>query len=90
MLHNPEVKISFMGYRLEKKIAAAICKGGDPTIIMLAMGSVMNFGMNALLDAGSALAFFGAYFRLQSFLFMPMNGLGQACLSRSSQLLVSP
>lgn len=47
---------------------------------MQAMGSVMNFGMNALLGAGTAVAFFGAYFRLQSFLFMPMNGLGQACL----------
>ena len=47
---------------------------------MQAMGSVMNFGMNALLGAGTAVAFFGAYFRLQSFLFMPMNGLSQACL----------
>ena len=47
---------------------------------MQAMGSVMNFGMNALLGGGMVVAFFGAYFRLQSFLFMPMNGLGQACL----------
>ena len=80
MLRNPEVKISFRGFRLEKKTVAAIYKVGFPTIIMQAMGSVMNFGMNALLGAGTAVAFFGAYFRLQSFLFMPMNGLGQACL----------
>ena len=80
MLRNPEVKLSFKGFRLEKKIVAAIYKVGFPTIIMQAMGSVMNFGMNALLGAGTAVAFFGAYFRLQSFLFMPMNGLGQACL----------
>ena len=80
MLCNPEVKISFRGFRLEKKTVAAIYKVGFPTIIMQAMGSVMNFGMNALLGAGTAVAFFGAYFRLQSFLFMPMNGLGQACL----------
>ena len=79
-LRNPEVKISFRGFRLEKKTVAAIYKVGFPTIIMQAMGSVMNFGMNALLGAGTAVAFFGAYFRLQSFLFMPMNGLGQACL----------
>ena len=80
MLRNPEVKLSFKGFRLEKKTIAAIYKVGFPTIIMQAMGSVMNFGMNALLGAGTAVAFFGAYFRLQSFLFMPMNGLGQACL----------
>lgn len=80
ILRNPEVKISFRGFRLEKKTVAAIYKVGFPTIIMQAMGSVMNFGMNALLGAGTAVAFFGAYFRLQSFLFMPMNGLGQACL----------
>ena len=80
IFRNPEVKLSFKGFRLEKKIVAAIYKVGFPTIIMQAMGSVMNFGMNALLGAGTAVAFFGAYFRLQSFLFMPMNGLGQACL----------
>lgn len=80
MLRNPEVTISFKGFRLEKNTVAAIYKVGIPTIIMQAMGSVMNFGMNALLGAGTAVAFFGAYFRLQSFLFMPMNGLGQACL----------
>lgn len=80
MLRNPEVKISFKGFRLEKNTVTAIYKVGFPTIIMQAMGSVMNFGMNALLGAGTAVAFFGVYFRLQSFLFMPMNGLGQACL----------
>lgn len=77
---NPEVKISFKGFSLEKKMVAAIYKVGFPTIIMQAMGSVMNLGMNAMLGGGTAVAFFGAYFRLQSFLFMPMNGLGQACL----------
>ncbi|MBR1684032.1 MAG: MATE family efflux transporter [Clostridia bacterium] len=77
---NPEVKITFRGFRMERKMVAAIYRVGLPTIIMQAMGSVMNFGMNALLAGGTAVAFFGAYFKLQSFLFMPMNGLGQACL----------
>ena len=80
IFRNPEVKISFRGFRLEGKTVAAIYKVGLPTIIMQAMGSVMNFGMNAILGAGTAVAFFGAYFKLQNFLFMPMNGLGQACL----------
>jgi len=47
---------------------------------MQAMGSVMNFGINGMLANATAVAFFGAYYKLQNFLFMPMNGLGQACL----------
>ena len=77
---NPEVKLQIKGFKLEGKMVASIYKVGLPTIIMQAMGSVMNFGMNAILAEGMAVAFFGAYFKLQNFLFMPMNGLGQACL----------
>lgn len=77
---NPEVRITFKGFRLQGRTVAAIYKVGLPTIIMQAMGSIMNFGMNAILAEGTAIAFFGAYFKLQNFLFMPMNGLGQACL----------
>jgi len=77
---NPEVKLSFRGFRLEIRMVKAIYKVGLPTIVMQAMGSVMTFGMNMILGAGTAVAFFGAYYKLQSFLFMPMNGLGQACL----------
>ena len=77
---NPEVKITFRSFRLEGAMVKAIYKVGLPTIIMQAMGSTMTFGMNAILGAGTAIAFFGAYFKLQNFLFMPMNGLGQACL----------
>ena len=80
IFRNPEVKISFKGFQLEGKMVAAIYKVGLPTIIMQAMGSIMNFGMNTILAEGTAVAFFGAYFKLQNFLFMPMNGLGQACL----------
>ena len=73
---NPEVRISFHGFRLQRSVVRAIYKVGFPTILMQAMGSIMNFGMNAILGTGTAVAFFGVYFRLQSFLFMPMNGLG--------------
>jgi len=78
--HNPDVQVSFKGFRLEGKTVAAIYKVGFPTIIMQAMGSVMNFGINGMLANATAVAFFGAYYKLQNFLFMPMNGLGQACL----------
>ena len=77
---NPDVNVSFRGFRLEGRTVAAIYKVGFPTILMQAMSSIMSFGMNALLADATAVAFFGAYYKLQNFLFMPMNGLGQACL----------
>lgn len=77
---NPDVAVSFRGFRLEGRTVAAIYRVGFPTIIMQAMGSVMNFGINGMLADATAVAFFGVYYKLQNFLFMPMNGLGQACL----------
>ena len=77
---NPDVPVVFRGFRLEGKLVGAIYKVGLPTILMQAMGSIMNFGMNAILADATAVAFFGVYYKLQNFLFMPMNGLGQACL----------
>ena len=72
--------IRFRGFRWQWRTAGAIYRVGLPTIIMQAMGSVMNFGINALLADATATAFFGVYWKLQNFVFMPMNGLGQACL----------
>lgn len=77
---NPDVQVSFKGFKLEGSMVAAIYKVGLPTILMQAMGSIMNFGINGMLANATAVAFFGAYYKLQNFLFMPMNGLGQACL----------
>lgn len=77
---NPDVDVSFRRFRLEGKTVASIYRVGFPTILMQAMGSVMNFGINRLLADATAIAFFGAYYKLQNFMFMPMNGLGQACL----------
>jgi len=77
---NPDVPVSFRGFKLEGRTVAAIYKVGAPTILMQAMGSIMNFGINGMLANATAVAFFGAYYKLQNFLFMPMNGLGQACL----------
>ena len=77
---NPEVRLVFKGFSFEKRLVTGIYRVGLPTILMQAMGSIMTFGINAILAGGTAIAFFGAYFKLQNFLFMPMNGLGQACL----------
>lgn len=54
-----------------------IYKVGVPSIIMASVGSVMTFGMNQILIAftSTATAVFGVYFKLQSFIFMPVFGL---------------
>ena len=50
---------------------------GVPSIIMSSIGSVMTFGMNKILGAfnSTAVAVFSAYFKLESFIFMPVFGL---------------
>ena len=80
--HNPEVRLTLKGYRMEKKTIAGIYRVGIPTIIMQAMNSFMVTAFNAILlpFSPTAVAFFGIYYKLQSFLFMPMNGLGQAAI----------
>ncbi len=77
MKFNKEVKISFKGFRPNGKIIGAIYKVGVPSIIMQSIGSVMTYAMNLILISFSstATAVFGAYFKLQSFFFMPLFGM---------------
>jgi putative MATE family efflux protein len=79
---NPEVKVSFKDYKINKDIVFQIYKVGFPTIITQAIGSIMVASVNAILlpFSATAVAFFGVYYKLQNFLFMPMNGLGQAAI----------
>lgn len=81
-MKNPVIHVRFKGYRFIWKDVAAIYRVGLPTIIMQALGSVMMLGMNAILlnVSATAVAFFGVYYKLQNFLMMPMNGLGQAAI----------
>ena len=53
-----------------------------PTIIMQAVGSIMISVINSILMpiSSTAVAFFGVYYKLQNFLMMPINGLGQAAI----------
>ena len=64
------------------KIIGEIYKVGAPSIVMQALGSVMQFGMNAILELVSptAVAVMGVYGRLQSFVFMPVFGIGQGSM----------
>ena len=74
---NPELSMSFKGFRPSAHIIRRIYSVGVPSIIMASIGSVMTFGMNKILIAFSATAtaVFGVYFKLQSFVFMPVFGL---------------
>ena len=74
---NHEVTISFKGFKPEGKTIKTILSVGVPSMIMQAIGSVMTFGMNKILIAFSstAVAVFGVYFKLNSFIFMPVFGL---------------
>ncbi len=79
---NPLIHISFKNYHFDWQDVADIYRVGFPTIIMQAIGSVMTFVVNSMLLSVSttAVAFFGVYYKLQNFLMMPINGLGQAAI----------
>ncbi|MCD7881153.1 MAG: MATE family efflux transporter [Clostridiales bacterium] len=79
---NPTVHVRFRGFRWSWQDVAAIYRVGMPTIVMQAIGSIMTFAVNAVLIgvSSTAVAFFGVYYKLQNFLMMPMNGLGQAAI----------
>lgn len=74
---NHEITISLKNFRPNGEIIEHIYAVGIPSIIMASIGSVMTFGMNKILIAFSstATAVFGVYFKLQSFVFMPVFGL---------------
>lgn len=74
---NDDIRLQFKGLHLEKEIVGQIYKIGIPSMIMQAIGSVMTYGMNLILISftSTATAVFGVYFKLQSFVFMPVFGL---------------
>ena len=74
---NKEINMSFKGFKPDMDIIKQIYKVGVPSIIMQSIGSIMTYGMNQILIAFSttATAVFGVYFKLQSFVFMPIFGL---------------
>lgn len=79
---NHEVRIILRGFRPSSHIIGQIYAIGVPSIIMQAIGSVMNYGMNCILISftSTATAVFGAYFKLQSFIFMPVFGLNNGVI----------
>lgn len=74
---NREIQIRFRGFRPDRAIIGHIYSVGLPSIILQSIGSIMTFSMNQILISFSttAAAVLGVYFKLQSFVFMPIFGL---------------
>jgi len=74
---NREVTIKLRGFRPSAHVIKRIYSVGLPSIVMVAISSVMVFGVNKILlgFTSTAAAVFGVYFKLQSFVFMPVYGL---------------
>lgn len=73
---NHEVKMKWKGFCPSLSVIGQIYAVGAPSIVVQAIGSVMTYGMNLILSAyGVAQTVFGLYFKLQSFVFMPVFGL---------------
>lgn len=74
---NDDIVINPKKYHLQGHAVKSIYAIGIPSICMASIGSVMTFGMNKILIAftSTAAAVFGVYFKLQSFIFMPVFGM---------------
>ncbi len=82
-IFNKDVRLKLTHLLPSRKVLWIILSVGIPSVIMVAIGSVMNLGMNRILYAftPTAVAVFGAYYKLQSFIFMPVFGLNNAMVS---------
>lgn len=74
---NKELHLDIRKFKLQFKAISSILYIGIPSVIMVAIGSVMTFCVNKILVAFSstAVAVFGVYYKLQSFAFMPVFGM---------------
>lgn len=79
---NKLIHVKIRGWKWDKSIIKDIYAVGGPAILMQCIGSVMQFGMNMILNSftETAVAVMGVYGRLQSFIFMPVFGLNQGVL----------
>ena len=77
---NPDIHLKLSAIRPHRQTILEIYRIGIPSIVMQSIGSVMTFTMNKILIGftEAATAVFGCYFKLQSFIFMPVFGLNNA------------
>ena len=77
---NTDITLSIKGFRPDFRLIGEIYAIGLPSVIMIAIGSVMTFLMNKILIVyhaahETAATAFGIYFKLNSFIFMPVFGM---------------
>ena len=82
---NPELRLNTADFRVSRHDLSGIFAVGFPSTVMQAIGSVMNVGMNAILSgfeqSNAALNVMSVYFKLQSFIFMPVFGLSTGIIA---------
>lgn len=77
---NKELHLSFKSFRFDPKLVKEIYKIGVPSIVIQVIGSFMVFSINKILFGitSTAVAVFGAYFKLNGFVFMPVFAMHSA------------
>ena len=80
---NDDVQLGLGYLKLRWNSVRPILTVGVPSIVMNGIGSVMNFGMNQILQGfgETSTGVFGIYFKLQSFFFMPLFAVNNATIS---------
>ena len=79
---NTEIHLTLSKIRPDKQTLLQIYEVAVPAILMQSIGSVMTFFMNKILlgFTSTAAAVFGVFFKLQSFIFMPVFGLNNGLI----------
>ncbi len=77
---NSDISISFKGFKFQPHLVREIYGIAIPSIIMQSIISIMTVGMNKILADDIAIAVFGLYYKLHSFIFMPIFGLTGALI----------
>ena len=82
---NPELRLNMADLRINRDDMKDIVAVGLPSTIMASIGSVMNIGMNTILSgfeqSNAAVNVMAVYFKLQSFIFMPVFGLSNGIIA---------
>ncbi|MBQ7415928.1 MAG: MATE family efflux transporter [Oscillospiraceae bacterium] len=83
---NPDVQFGLRYFKLRADVVKPVLTVGIPSVIMNSIGSVMNIGINKILQGFTQYGevpvnVFGIYFKLQSFFFMPLFGMNNATIS---------
>lgn len=79
---NTDVSISMRGFSPSLPTIRVIYEVGVPSIIMQSISSVMTYFLNLILVGftATAVTVLGVYFKLQSFIFMPIFGLNNGMI----------